>query len=145
MTDYPVEQLREIVAAIPATLSAAEFLAEFEQRLRELDADQSKSDFVSPETREEWLINLFDGVYAVRFLYALVTERTMYLSLPSSFRRALGENGLAVQFAVEDSGRPRTKRADAEEMAKAFPAEVALLSAQVENLADYVLFKTVSN
>lgn len=152
-TQYSTEQLRRAIAGISVKLSVNEFLSEFKRRLNaetvsdsclfyKQESDEESADDSQGDAK---LLDLGDGVYALKFPFALVTEQTVKRALPDHFHRRLLSEGRAVQFAGEAPGKPRTKRADAEEVAKAFPAEVALLSSQVENLADYVMFKVVSN
>lgn len=49
-----------------------------------------------------------------------------------------------IRFAAESESEAGTKRADSEAIRKCFPAEVALLESQVDNLKDYVIFKLES-
>lgn len=152
-TQYSTEQLRRAIAGISVKLSVNEFLSEFERRLH-AETASSPGLFCKQESDEEsadgsqgdaTLLDLGDGVYALKFSSALVTEQTVKYALPDYFHRRLSSEGRAVQFTGEAPGKPRTKRADAEEIARVFPAEVALLSVQVENLADYILFRVVTS
>ncbi len=89
------------------------------------------------------VIDLYDNVFAVEFPYAIVTERTLSMAIPHDFRRGIIQNQQTIKFAEEDQATAGTKRADCKEMAKIFPAEVAILSSMVKDLSKYVIFKVV--
>jgi hypothetical protein len=88
---------------------------------------------------DERLIPLYDNVYAVRFPYAIVTEMTLSMAIPHTFRRDLRNQ--TIKFALEDQSTAGTKRADCTEIRKCFPAEVALLESRGVDLSMYVIFK----
>lgn len=87
------------------------------------------------------VIPLYDDVYAVRFPYPIVTWHTMGMAIPSSFRREVARKHEEIRFAEESPEEAGTKRADCEQIRRCFPAEVAILESQVDDLSQYVIFK----
>jgi hypothetical protein len=89
------------------------------------------------------IIPLYDDVYAVKFPYAMVTERTVSMALPHDFRREVGQKQMTIKFAAETESEAGTKRANCAQIQKVFPAELAILRSQVDEaeLKQFIIIK----
>lgn len=94
--------------------------------------------------QEPRLINLGSNLYAVRFAYHVVTSQTLSLAIPFEFRRDLAKRGLQIGFAPETVETSGSRRADSEEIRKAFPDAVETLSGRVAYPSRYVIFKVTA-
>lgn len=89
------------------------------------------------------VVTLYNDVYAVKFPYAVVTEMTLAKAIPLKVRQGFVKSRLEIKFAGETLETAGTKRANSDEIHKAFPVETALLKQQVADLAEWVIFKVV--
>jgi hypothetical protein len=89
------------------------------------------------------LVRLGGNVYAIRFPYYMVTERTVSMALPSTLKLEFTLRPLRVRFSAETEETAGTMRADSEAVARAFPVEIALLRKKVADgeMKRYIIIK----
>jgi hypothetical protein len=81
------------------------------------------------------VISLGQDLYAIKFKYYMVTERTMAMTLPLAFIQK------RIQFAEETKELAGKRRADSQAIADAYPDAVKALKEISPNLYEFVIFR----